>query len=445
MRYPNRPHAIQFVIRNHDPPNQEVYKMETNEVPVYAGAPLHDSTVGNVIDVATPATGKLKALGLIWGLCALGPIVVLNYLVINALTSDSPMLSAQHPLEIAGAALMPFVAWFALGSAIQRFSASSSEERHFRSGPGGISVCLPNDGAKATFCFSLKTWKFDLRWDQIKTWYPYVHSINGVPTERSIIFETIKGEKISIKTYHFAEKQKQIANNIAKARLILTPASEPTRASDNSGHETATEATSLPPGIGELSIRIGKKKDPVKEIDLSTVPWGERVRCFETIADLLEAKLVHLCPLAAGFKCSRKRYRPINGRKDVMGIRTYLRRGLLEGYEIQLEPNDADYRKLTVSISASSLVSDIRKYITIVIGVGFLLFSLKWLPVIQHSLGQFAQLTPLVLLALILAVMGVCAGLLQVPISLARLLGTHKQREEIQKQGLKSGIAEVAF
>src|SRR5882724_13171641 len=177
------------------------------------------SSVGSVVDVATPSKRKLRALGWLWCLTALFPLVIINYLFVDAVTSPDPILR-MHPVPLLGAALMPVIGWFALGSAIQRFHAASLEGRYFRSGPGGVSVSLPEDNLKGTLLFSFRLCTFDLSWDQIRTWYPYVQSVNGIPTERSIVFETLKGEKTKIKAYHFAEKQKQIMENLAKSRSM---------------------------------------------------------------------------------------------------------------------------------------------------------------------------------------------------------------------------------
>jgi hypothetical protein len=128
---------------------------------------------------------------------------------------------------------------------------------------------LPDDGGN-TFRFSFRTIRFDLPWDQIKTWYPFVQSMNRIPTERAMIFETLEGRKLKIKTYHFAERQKQITANLtsAKSMTLLNPTA--TISAPQDGEEI--NAAALPPGAGELSIEIKKKREPVKEIDLRTIP-----------------------------------------------------------------------------------------------------------------------------------------------------------------------------
>lgn len=398
------------------------------------------SPVGCVVDIATPAKGKLRALGAVWALIALFPIVIINYLLIQVLTSPNPLVTKSLTTFL-GSLLMPVLAWYSLGSAVQRFRAASTDGRYFRSGPGGISVYLPDDYASSTFLFSLKTLKFDMPWDQIKTWYPFVQSMNGFPTERAIVFETLRNEKIKIKTYHFAEKQQQIVASITRSRSIV-----PEEAVAASIEEPAAEQQfRVPPSAGELSLEFKKKKDRVKEIDLTTVGKFERAACIERIADTVEVKVISLYPNATGFKCSRKRYRPFKEWQDVFGIRLFLRRGLLDGYEIQVEPNDSDSRRLTISICHSSLITDIRRYITMGVGGLFLVVSFLWWSDVQYWLGNSSEFTPIVMLAMFVAVIAIATGLLQLPISLLRLLLSDKQRDEAQKQGIKLGIQEMTI
>ena len=284
------------------------------------------SPVGCVVDIATPSKAKLRALGFLWVLIALFPLAIINYVIIQALTSSNPLVT-RSLTSLLGSLLMPVLAWYSLGSAVQRFRAASTEGRYFRSGPGGISVYLPDDYTSSTFLFSLKSLKFDLPWDQIKTWYPFVQSMNGFPTERAIVFETLKNEKIKIKTYHFAEKQQQIVASITQSKLIVPE--EPLAAGIE--QPNGEQQFRVPPSAGELSVQIKKKRDLVKEIDLTSIGKSQRGACVEKIADMLEAKMTSLCPSAEGFKCSRKRYRPFKEWQDIVGIRLFVRRGLLEG------------------------------------------------------------------------------------------------------------------
>ena len=393
------------------------------------------STVGFVVDIATPSKGKLRALGFLWVLIALLPIAVINYLIIQALTSSEPLVTSK-PITFLGSLLMPVMAWFALGNAVQRFRAAT-EDRYFRAGPGGISVCVTDDYAGGTFRFSLKNLKFDLPWDRIKTWYPFVESMNGIPTERALVFETLENERIKVKTYHFAESQKQIVASIARSRSIVT---EDLLGASIEQDEQEGQEFPLPKSAREVSFEIKKKRDPITEVDLTTMVQSERAVCVERVADALGAKLMSLCPRADGFRLSRKVYRPFKEWRDVIGIRLFVRRGLLYGYEIQVEPSDSETRRLMISMCPSSLVSDIRKFVMIGVGVVFLLISFGWLNTVGYWLGDFAELTPIVMVAVCLAVVAVSGGLLQLPISLLRLLCYNKEREAAQKQEIKDGI-----
>lgn len=79
------------------------------------------------------------------------------------------------------------------------------------------------------------------------------------------------------------------------------------------------------------------------------------------------------------------------------------------------------------------------------IGVVFVLISFKWLPVIAYWLGDFAQLTPIVMLVIFVVALALSAGLLQLPISLLRLFVSNKQTEAAQKQRIRVGIQELAI
>jgi hypothetical protein len=399
------------------------------------------SPVGEVIDVATPAARKLQVLGLLWTVIALATFVFINYLIIESLAGDDPIFSRKHPISFVGAPLFVFICWFALGSAVQRFHAARAK-RYFRAGPGGVSVCVPDDRGN-TFRFSFQTIKFDLSWEQIRTWYPFVQSMNGIPTERAMVFETLDGTKLKIKTYHFAERQKQITTNLTRARSLTMLAANETISACPAAEQN--NAAVLPPGAGELSIEIKKKREPVKEIDLRTIHVTQRAMSIQRIADLLETKIAVICPGAAGFKVSRKQYQPFKEWKHVFGIRLLVRRGLLDGYEIQIEPRDSESRQLMISMSASSLIGDIRRYASMAIGAILFVVSFTRLREISHWLGEFSQLTPLVMVAVLIAAIGLCTALLELPIRLVRLLVSNKQKQEAQKRELKLGIQEMAM
>ena len=388
----------------------------------------------NYVDVATPSTRKLKAIGFFWTLIMLAAFVVINYVAIDAFTSDDPIVSLSRPWYLLGLLLIVLITWAALGNAVQRFRAAASDDRYFRAGPDGISVSLPDDGPGATFRFAFDTVSFHLPWEQIRTWYPYVESMNGIPTERSIIFENLKGEKVKIKTYHFAEKQNEIVERINDARALST----------TDVKQTTEEQVNLPKGLAEGSIEIKKKRDRVHEIDLRTVPDVQRGVCVEKVAHAVEARLASLLPTADGYRYKRKQYRPFPEWKHVFGIRLFVQRGLLSGYEIQVEPDDSECRKLTISMCSSNLITEIRMYLSIAMGLAFVVLAFKWTSLIQAWVGGSLQLTMIAMLFMFLAAAGVSLGLLQIPISIMRLVVSDKQKEEDQKRQIKVGVQEVA-
>ena len=397
------------------------------------------------MDVATATSRKLNALGWMWALLTLFPLLVLTFSLFDLLLSAEPTIKTHHLVHVLGLALMPLMGWFTLGNAVQRFHAASTEGRYFRAGPGGISVCVPDNSTKATFLFNLGVWKFDLSWEHVMTWYPFTQSINGIPTERTIVFETLKGEKIKIPTFNFAERQELIAENISRAKSIMETISrsEDSPSRDLNNALVSGDRASLPPGAAEPQFQINKKREMVQEVDLRTVAPSERGEKLERVADAIAGRIDALFPPKSGYKFFCKRYRPFREWANVFGVRLYVRCGLLEGYEVQLEPNDPEYRTLTISLYDSNLISDIRNYIVITLGVAFLLISLNWVNVIRYSLGEFAAVTPMVLLMLAAGAIGVCMGLLQLPINLLLWIGTDKHQQNREEQHVKEEIKEI--
>jgi divalent metal cation (Fe/Co/Zn/Cd) transporter len=96
-------------------------------------------------------------------------------------------------------------------------------------------------------------------------------------------------------------------------------------------------------------------------------------------------------------------------------------------------------------MSASSLIGDIRRYASMAIGAILFVVSFTRLREISHWLGEFSQLTPLVMVAVLIAAIGLCTALLELPIRLVRLLVSNKQKQEAQKHELKLGIQEMAM
>ena len=64
---------------------------------------------------------------------------------------------------------------------------------------------------------------------------------------------------------------------------------------------------------------------------------------------------------------------------------------------------------------------------------------------VRYWLGDLGELTPLVMIAIFLAVVAAAIGVLQLPISLLRLLVCNKETEEARKQDLKVGVQEMTI
>jgi len=79
------------------------------------------------------------------------------------------------------------------------------------------------------------------------------------------------------------------------------------------------------------------------------------------------------------------------------------------------------------------------------VGAVFVVVSFQWFSLVRHWLGDADEITPLVMLAMFVAVVAIATGLMELPIRLLKLLLTNKQREAAQKQGIKLGIQEVTI
>ena len=59
--------------------------------------------------------------------------------------------------------------------------------------------------------------KIDLSWDDVAEIYPYLHTVDSIPAESSIVIETVAGAKYRIDTYHFIESRETISRNLSAA------------------------------------------------------------------------------------------------------------------------------------------------------------------------------------------------------------------------------------
>lgn len=177
-------------------------------------ASKHSSAVGDVIDVATPASWKAIALGLMW----LMEGVLATFA--GVLLLCSPWLTPGDFLDFWIIGILPLLFGLGcLGMAIHRFRAAFQLDRYFRAGPGGVMIRAPAPGGLSVLLLGLgyRVHEHHLRWDEVKTWYPYLSTINGISSGSDIVIEPISGGRITIPTYLFSESRATIAANITRA------------------------------------------------------------------------------------------------------------------------------------------------------------------------------------------------------------------------------------
>ena len=402
--------------------------MDTTEQPK-----IYKSSIGNTVDIASPTSKKLQRLGLWWTIITILPILAINYIIYDLFTSETPILGSGDIIVIFGLLLMPLLVWFCLGNAVQRFAASSSEKRYFRAGAGGISVCIPDNTFAATMLFRVKTFEFDLAWDKIKTWYPYTQSINGIPVERSIAFETLDGKKFHIKVYNFAEKQEQIAHNLVKARTITY--SNPLNESKEGVGESQVKNNSLPEGLSEIDIEIKQKKEPVRQIDLRHVAITNRLGKVVYVGDFFESYCQQLYPKTGGYKYRRKQFSPFQEQPQLFGIKIIIQQGLFQGYQIDVEPNDSECRSVKLSISFSRQIEQITGIISIALAVITFIFLLTSMDSIGVFLGEISRFTTVIIFFGSLAALGTSFGLFQLLVYAFLYISKkyNKQKQEMAK------------
>lgn len=386
------------------------------------------SSVGETIDVATPYALKLRLLALVWGLGALFFGFLISYFFYLPLMGKETGIDTGT--TIACLVLMPLFLWFCLGNAVIRIRASLVRGRYFRAGPGGISVRLPETTLSASLRFKMTIIQLDLPWEKVKTWYPFTSAHQGIVTERSIVFELHKNKRIAIPTFHFREKQKEIAANVARAQTLESLASAV--ASSDAPIETI-------PVISENAqpVDFKKKRELVKEVDLLKFSGFNRI--LEAAGypySVLEQ--IKIYATGAGYSLDLKNYQPFQG-SPIPALRITLRRGLLCGYDIDFEPGDTECRKVVIFLSRSMRISRIRNSLAVVTGLGGVAMALLHFDLFPSEVHDYTgQATVLYLLCAFLIAAGLAEVILQIPIGLALLLLRGKDAEEHEKEQLRT-------
>jgi hypothetical protein len=116
------------------------------------------------------------------------------------------------------------VLWVGLRAAVFRWRAAFEPNCYFRAGRGGIAIRVPRDAGPF---FPYEMIETEVTWSAVTKWYPYLHTINFLPSESAVVFETTSG-KLTIDDFHFKESRRRIVANIQKV-LKADPSSATSR------------------------------------------------------------------------------------------------------------------------------------------------------------------------------------------------------------------------
>jgi hypothetical protein len=176
-----------------------------------------DSDGDRLQDVATPASAFALMRGLFSGL--LGLAIVGSGLVLVILPIKSAPSANDPPAAvlIGAGVFVTAIGWLFLSGAVRKLIGAFQSGRYFRVGPNRIRVRVPGDATWSSLRFGYSMLEIDMSWDDVKSWYPLVHRVNGIPMESEIVFEQVRGGEYRIPTWHFAESRTAIARRISQA------------------------------------------------------------------------------------------------------------------------------------------------------------------------------------------------------------------------------------
>lgn len=173
-----------------------------------APVPIHQSTVGPVIDVAHH---QMCAGGcfLFLGGAALMALAIL--LVIVGFERGAPEWSFWLVF-----ALFFLLGWGVLSSGSYWLRSGFGRSYYFRAGRGGISVRIP--GSYTLLGLSYHVIQFDLPWADIRVCQPHRFLVNGLEMESYLDLETARGGSFRVYGWHFREELSEIVENLDRAR-----------------------------------------------------------------------------------------------------------------------------------------------------------------------------------------------------------------------------------
>jgi len=178
---------------------------------------VFSSHVGPVITVAEPSKAKPVVSGILWLL--IGGNMVCGSAWMGPWTLIQIMQGKSDEWALVGIAAGIFVVgWFFLAIFVRRLRAALwPGKMSFAAGPGGISIEFPESARWSSLLTNYNYASHGIAWEDIRTWYPYVLSVNGIPRESEIVFEGAEGWELRVPTLFFQGSRDAIAGGITYA------------------------------------------------------------------------------------------------------------------------------------------------------------------------------------------------------------------------------------
>ena len=192
------------------------------------GETVWESGVGPVITVAEKSRVKPLLSSVFWSLVGVGMIAGgLSMATFEAPDLWTPNVEPDWFILLLGVGFL-LLGWMLATTFVRRLVAVRDERVYFRAGPGGVSVGVVGWPRLTRLMLSYGVKAYEFSWEQVKTWYPYLMRVNGIPTTSEIQFEGTEGWKIGVDTLYFAGSRESLAASIAEAmeRTDLLPDDE---------------------------------------------------------------------------------------------------------------------------------------------------------------------------------------------------------------------------
>jgi len=177
---------------------------------------VYESDVGPVIRIADVSRIKPFMSSIIWSAIGVALVGGGVSMVWFELARKAKGEAGEEPVLYIGAACV-LIGWLFASAIVRRFFGTLNQDRiFFYAGPLGVSVGYPASVKFTSLLLAYNYQSFDIAWEEVKTWYPYVMRVNGIPTESNIVFE---GEdwKVEVPTMFFKGSRDSITEKIAEA------------------------------------------------------------------------------------------------------------------------------------------------------------------------------------------------------------------------------------